>query len=71
MCAPLPSCLCDALLGRTFVNGCWLKAAVVQGIPDEYDEADINRLFSGKLQLLCISLSLEVPSTQLSAEGQS
>lgn len=25
------------------------KLLALQGIPDEYDEADINRLFSGKV----------------------
>lgn len=27
-------------------------ASLLQGIPDEYDEADINGLFAGKLEVL-------------------
>ena len=32
---------------------------LLQGIPDQYDEADINRLFSGKLAPLLTLLKLE------------
>ena len=41
----------------------------MQGIPDEYDEADINRLFSGKRQILsrmpCLSACIADRSASL------